>query len=206
MDLPNLEMDEYLTVARPGRSQLRVRASRFFGFAERISDEDDAAQMRSRLKQEYHDASHQPYAFRLVGGTVRCSDDGEPPGTSGASILKEIERLGLYNVQVVAVRYFGGAKLGKGNLARAFADCARLVLEDAGILKNSLRRTLEITAPVADVQRIKRLMLEFGAELTGLIYDLQTRLRFDVPSSRFAECRSRLQSRFTGVVILNNNE
>ena len=41
---------------------------------------------------------------------------------------------GIKNAVVVVTRYFGGILLGTGGLVRAYSACAKLALDDAGIL------------------------------------------------------------------------
>jgi putative IMPACT (imprinted ancient) family translation regulator len=188
--------DSFATISSPGRSELREKASRFFGFAEHLTGEAQAAAMRGRLKKEYHDASHQPFAYRLATGAVRTSDEGEPKGTAGPPILAEIGRAKLYDVQVVVVRYFGGTKLGKGGLARAIAECARLALENAGRRREEVVGYLDVKAAPELINTVKAVAVRFGAQVVALSFGLQAQLRFSVPAARLDECREALLKRF----------
>jgi uncharacterized YigZ family protein len=189
-------LDEFTTLASPGRSELREKASRFFGFADRVRSEVEASEIRTRLKKEYHDASHQPFAYRLASGAERSSDDGEPHGTSGAPILAEIQRAELFEVQVVVVRYFGGTKLGKGGLARAFGQCARLALENGGHTVEQTLGYLDVSADPEIINTIKAVASRFGGQVVSLSFDLKARLRLSLPASRREECRAALLQRF----------
>lgn len=195
--------DEYFSVAHSGQAELREKASRFFGFAEQVTDEEAALVMRARLKKQYHDAAHQPCAFRLSAGSERSSDDGEPRSTSGPAILTEIQRADLYDVQVIVVRYFGGVKLGKGGLSRAFAECARLTLDDAG--RRQVQRTdfLTLDLPPDQVNVVKTIAAEYHATVSTISYDVQAHVRFVLPSSRLQDCRETLLRRF-GVAIFTD--
>jgi uncharacterized YigZ family protein len=188
--------DSFHTLSQSGRSELREKASRFFGFADRVRSEAEAAEIRTRLRKEYHDASHQPFAYRLASGAVRFSDDGEPHGTSGAPILAEIQRAELLDVQVVVVRYFGGTKLGKGGLARAFSQCARLALEQGGRIVEQTLGYLDVSADPEIINTIKAVASRFGGQVVSLSFDLKARLRLSLPSSRLEECREALLARF----------
>ena len=53
---------------------------------------------------------------------TRYDDDGEPSGTAGPPILRQIDAQTLTNTLVVVTRYFGGTELGTGGLARAYGD------------------------------------------------------------------------------------
>ena len=71
------------------------------------------------------------FAYRLGpgGDQFRFGDDGEPSGSAGRPILRQIEGRHLTDTVVVVTRYFGGTKLGVGGLIRAYGDAAAAVLE-----------------------------------------------------------------------------
>lgn len=188
-------LDEYFTLASSGLTELRVSASRFFGFAEHVPNEASAAQMRIGLKKKYHDATHQPFAYRLANGRERSSDDGEPKGTAGASILTQIQADDLFDVQIVVVRYFGGTKLGKGGLARAFSQCAQMVLENSGRKKCWNRRFICIEVAPETVSLAKAIAAKFGATVESLSYGIRARVQFAVPNSLLDDCRQTLADR-----------
>ena len=76
------------------------------------------------------------YAYILdKNNIVRYSDDGEPQGTAGIPVLEVLKKSGVKNVVMVVTRYFGGILLGTGGLVRAYSACAKLALDDAGILE-----------------------------------------------------------------------
>lgn len=51
----------------------------------------------------------------------------------------------INNGVIFTVRYFGGIKLGKGGLVRAYTDSAKLALENAVVREFILYRTIVIT-------------------------------------------------------------
>ncbi len=190
------DSDTYLTVAHPGCADLKVKGSRFLGFAKHVGSQEQARKHRVELQRKYHDARHIPFAYRLADGSERSSDDGEPRGTSGPAILTEIQGAGLFGVQLVVVRYFGGTKLGKGGLARAFSDCARLTLEQSGKKTVQNRDCLSLVLPPEKVNLAKAIASKFGAEVMSLSYDMKARLNLAIPSSQVEACRETLESRF----------
>jgi putative IMPACT (imprinted ancient) family translation regulator len=83
----------------------------------------------------HHGATHVVFAWKIGSGDsarARCSDAGEPPGTAGPPILRAIESAGVTDVAVAVARDFGGTRLGKAGLARAYREAAEGALEDAG--------------------------------------------------------------------------
>ena len=60
-------------------------------------------------------------------------DDGEPANTAGKPMAEILNILDVYNVAIVATRYFGGIKLGAGGLIRNYAKTAKIAVNEAGI-------------------------------------------------------------------------
>lgn len=98
--------------------------STFLGFLFRILDPAQIKVIKQQVKTQHASAAHITYGGR-IGGIVGYSDDREPPHTAGTQILSEIDRAELDCVVVFVVRYFGGKKLGKKNLALAYRECAK---------------------------------------------------------------------------------
>jgi len=188
--------DIFSTIVTSSHSDLREKASRFFGFADPVAGEEAATEIRERLKKEYHDARHRPYALRLANGVERCSDDGEPRGTAGHPILQQIRQADLYDVQVVVVRYFGGTLLGKGGLSRAFSECARTALENAEKMEIQVAKFLDLIAPTDQAGVVKAVASRFGGTVAAISFDTKARIRLSVPGSQFDACREALQNRF----------
>jgi uncharacterized YigZ family protein len=152
--------DVYYTLGRPGRYELKVKGSRFTGYAAPAGSREIAERLVESLEKQCYDATHNCYAYRVGfdGGAVfRMSDAGEPSGTAGRPILDAIDRLDLTDTVCMVSRIFGGVKLGTGGLARAYGECA------AGALKAG-----EITERFISVA----MKVSFGCELTGKVMTL----------------------------------
>jgi uncharacterized YigZ family protein len=127
-----MSTDEYWTLAGPGNAQTRVLGSRFLGRALPVSGFDEVAACLEEERKLHHDATHWCWAARVSAEmSEKSSDAGEPRGTAGAPILSEIKNRNLSDCLVIVTRYFGGTKLGRGNLARAYGECASLALDAA---------------------------------------------------------------------------
>ncbi len=104
-----------------------IKNSKFIGVIIPIESKDDVKDNLNKLKEEYKNATHYCYAFKLINDKG-FSDDGEPNKTAGIPILNVIEGNDLVNVLVVVIRYFGGIKLGPGGLIRAYSNTAKEVI------------------------------------------------------------------------------
>lgn len=126
-----------------------IERSRFIGQAFRISHERDLATIQGDLQTRYPDCSHLAWAYRLDPGHERASDDGEPQGTAGLPILYIIQKHALVETGVAVVRYFGGIKLGRGGLIRAYERTALGALGESRfeVAIAALRITLRLSYP-----------------------------------------------------------
>lgn len=96
-----------------------------------VSSEDDAKDFISTIRKEHRKATHNVPVY-LIGSNYeiqKYSDDGEPTGTAGLPILRMLINEEVSNLVIVVTRYFGGIKLGKGGLVRAYTSSAKLGLE-----------------------------------------------------------------------------
>ena len=160
-------MEQFLSLPKNEiiKTELEASKSRFLGFARHIETEQQAQEFLDDLRKEYKDARHICFAYKLLN-TSRASDDGEPSGTAGKPMLDIIDKLELYNVIVVIVRYFGGVKLGAGRLLRTYATSASDTLKQKQVLwekcleKELILNFLEYQTLQKQLNKIKIKVLE----------------------------------------------
>ncbi|MGH2570480.1 MAG: IMPACT family protein [bacterium] len=126
--------DRYVSLETGQEAEIRVQGSRFLARAFRADSESEADARLAEVPRLHWDATHHCWA-RRIGSPERCverSDEGgEPSGTAGLPILAVLRGRALHDVLVVVTRWFGGTKLGKGGLARAYAEAARAAIDAA---------------------------------------------------------------------------
>ena len=143
----------------PSGAELRERGSVFLARIEPVTDEAAIRRHLDAIASEHRDATHLCWAWRLLSpARERCSDAGEPAGTAGPPILRVLAGAGLYEVLAVVVRWFGGTKLGKGGLARAYAEATRAALADLEVEERRPSTALEVRVAYAAVGAIQRLI------------------------------------------------
>ena len=181
--------------AREGRSEVREKASRFFGFAERAIDAAAAEDFLDRLRREYHDATHLAFAWQLGqpgAESVRSSDAGEPSGTAGRPIAAAIASSGLTDVAVAVVRYYGGTKLGTGGLARAYRDAAYGALAACGSAEVYETVRIEARPSHARIGVVRRLIDPPHVRLAAERFDPEPVLELEVRKSRAEKVTAKL--------------
>lgn len=162
---------EYRVPATSARAEIREKGSRFLAVVIPAPGEAAAKAALAEVEERYPDATHHCWAWRLgQPPEERSSDAGEPSGTAGMPILQVLRGAGLSDVVAVVVRWFGGTKLGKGGLARAYTGAAREAVEALKVARRvpTVRRSLEL--PYDRLGAVKRLIHPPEVELVGEIY------------------------------------
>jgi uncharacterized YigZ family protein len=156
--------DFYNTILKIERAELKIEKSRFIATAIPITSIQHAKEELDKIKVEFHDARHNCYAYRLgsTGMEFRAADDGEPSGTGGKPILFSIKKYDFSDVIVVVTRYFGGKKLGKGGLARAYGDTAEEALKLCEPLQIDITKRVKVFCTYEEINLIKRMLDEYA--------------------------------------------
>jgi len=103
--------------------QTKIKASRFIADILPLKTEEEVPIYLNEIKKREYTANHHCYAWRIGVGddeVWRANDAGEPAGTAGKPIYQAVAGANLTNVLAIVTRYFGGTKLGKGGLMRAY--------------------------------------------------------------------------------------
>jgi uncharacterized YigZ family protein len=124
----------YPVPAGTNRSEQIIDRSRFIATVGRAGTVDDARAFIDAVRTEFPDATHNCWAY-VVGPpgdtrTIGMSDAGEPSGTAGRPMLDVLLGSGMGDVVAVVTRYYGGVKLGRGGLVRAYGGAVKLALDD----------------------------------------------------------------------------
>lgn len=178
-------MPSYPAAAGESRAEIREKGSRFLAVALAAADESELKEQLAGLAADFPEASHHCWACRLGWPPrERSSDAGEPAGTAGVPILQVLRGSGLSDVVAVVVRWFGGTRLGKGGLARAYAAAARAALEGLPVATRATTVRFDLDVPYEKVGAVKRLVHPPEVELAGEEYGASARLVLEVVEER----------------------
>lgn len=123
----------------------RIKGSRFVATLVPCPDEAAARTVIDDVRQRHADASHHCWAFRLADGRALADDDGEPRDSAGAPILRHLGGSDLVDVVCVVTRWFGGTKLGRGGLVRAYGDAAATAIDASEVVVHVATTTVTMT-------------------------------------------------------------
>jgi uncharacterized YigZ family protein len=178
-------MPEMHTVMDSAEAVLRVKGSKFIAIAEPALDETEVSLILKRVRSRFPDATHHCYAWRLHPENIRefAQDDGEPSGTAGIPILNRLKSHGLVRTLAVVVRYYGGTKLGKGGLIKAYGDATEEVLTQIGISPLRAICMVEIAHSYPESGLIEQILNSCEATVVGSDYGETVSLTVACPAT-----------------------
>lgn len=153
--------------------QLKVKASRFLAEAFPIASEEEVQLHLAEVKKREFTANHHCYAWRMGlddDEVWRVNDDGEPAGTAGKPIYQVLVGQNITNILVVVTRYFGGTKLGKGGLIRAYGGVVQELLPLVKKEPFIPMSTLECQCSFEHANLVYRLVETFEARIESQDY------------------------------------
>lgn len=126
------------TVEKETVIEFEEKKSKFIGYIKPVSTVEEAEKFITSIREMHPNATHNVPLYRVVEEGqeyFKYHDDGEPTNTAGKPMAEILNILDVYNVAIVATRYFGGIKLGAGGLIRNYAKTAKIAVNEAGIVE-----------------------------------------------------------------------
>ena len=151
----------------------KVSNSKFIGII--FPFKDNFEELKKEVKSSYPGAKHYCYAY-VYDGIYKFSDDKEPEGTAGNPILNSLMKYELNRVCMFIVRYFGGTKLGKANLMKAYRNCAVSTLDKVTRYEIINAHVYKIEAGYQEFDPLKKLQKKSGYSLDNVSYNEKIKL------------------------------
>jgi uncharacterized YigZ family protein len=112
------------------------------------------------------------------------SDDGEPHGAAGKPMLTVLQYSGLGDTVVVVTRYFGGIKLGRGGMVKAYTAAVKKALDQLPRSERIDWVHLRATIDYALVTPFERRVAEFELEILDTDYGERVTHQIRLPKER----------------------
>ena len=178
--------DTYHTIAGPAEGLYKEKGSKFLAFAFPVRSVEEVKQHLDRLRKEYFDARHHCYAYILGPrkDAYRVNDDGEPSGTGGRPIHRQLLSADLTDTLIVVVRYFGGILLGASGLANAYKAAARDAIGNAEVVEKTIDVIYRLHFEYALMNDVMRMLKELGVQPRNQEFNLDCRMDVSVRQSQ----------------------
>lgn len=179
----------YLIPAQQHSVETLIQRSRFITVLAPISDAETAMAFLAEVRAAHPDATHHCWAY-LAGppgssGQVGMSDDGEPHGTAGRPMLNVLTHADVGDIAAVVVRYYGGSKLGKGGLVRAYSGGVQLALETLPTKQKITYKRVRVLLSYGQVDALKRLIEAHGVTICGQDFGVDPVFELDIPEDHY---------------------
>jgi uncharacterized YigZ family protein len=192
---------DYLSIKESKRDKLLVKGSKFIATAIPVGSEEEAELWIKKIKKEFHDATHNPYAYAIKREELQKStDDREPSGTAGRQILSAILSQNLKDMLVVVTRYFGGVKLGTGGLSKAYYESALRVLQSCVFIKKVLKEELVLLFPKKYFDRVQMILNKEKVKVKKLAFGDRARMEIEVSKEIISKLKDELMSKTRGEI------
>ena len=130
-----MELGDYMLSIKNNVNNINiVNKSKFISFLYKINKIEDIDNILNNLRNKYKDSTHICYAY-IINGIEKSSDDGEPKNSAGKPILESLKKNKLNFILAVVIRYYGGTKLGIGNLTRTYKNCISELIKSSEIIE-----------------------------------------------------------------------
>ena len=192
------------------RREIEIKRSRFITTIEPAADATRAQAFIARIKAEFPDASHNCWAY-LCGppgssDRIGLSDDGEPHGTAGKPLLTTLQHSGLGDIALVVTRYFGGTKLGKGGLVKAYTDAAQTALEELPRGEKIAWHLLWLDFSYALLTPLELQLKNYEARVVDRQFTEQVSLQIKLPKEQIAPLTTALNELSSGQIRVRGSE
>ena len=200
-----MEQTRYPIPAGFQRSEIEVERSRFITSIQPAASTDAALAFVAQLKQEFPDANHNCWAY-LIGppgssDKIGLSDDGEPHGAAGKPMLTVLQHSQIGDCVVVVTRYFGGIKLGKGGMVKAYTKAVQTAIEQVSLVEKIDWRQVDIIIDYAHLANLERQLPEHETEIIAKQFAERVALELKLPAEQLEPLRKTLTNLTAGSVI-----
>lgn len=193
---------EYKGIDQKICNTLIVEKSKFITYLFPCFSEEEFKEILQDINEKYHDATHICYAYILYKDqslVYKANDDGEPSSTAGLPMLNVLKKNDLINVSCIAIRYFGGIKLGAGGLTRTYSSCASEALKKINIVTYCSSYFYEIDLPYDKIKDIEKICENNRFEIKEKSFDLSVKYKV------LTKDKEKFEKIFSSMAYLNIN-
>ncbi len=178
------------TVLKETIIEFEEKKSKFIGYIKPVFSVNEAEKFIKSVRELHPDATHNVPLYRVMENGqeyFKYNDDGEPTNTAGNPMAEILNILDIYNVAIVATRYFGGIKLGAGGLIRNYAKTAKLAVNEAEIIEYTEKSVFILDYDYENTSEVEMFLnaneQKYGIEIQEKNYSDRVTLKIKANSS-----------------------
>lgn len=192
-----------IQVVEPFQHRTKIKASKFIADIFPVRSEEEALERITEVKRREHAANHHCFAWRIGFGDDemwRVSDDGEPSGTAGMPIYQVLLGVQITNVLAVVTRYFGGTKLGKGGLIRAYGGIIQEAIPLMSTKPFIPSTSLTCKCDFEHANLVYRLLENYDARIIDQDYGSEVKIRLRIRADQADKFAWELHDLSNGII------
>ena len=188
--------DTFYTIAQTSEGYYTEKRSKFYAFAHHVSSAEEVKALQAFYKKKYYDARHVCYAYRLgpEGKEFRANDDGEPSSTAGKPILGALLSVGLTDVVIFVIRYYGGVNLGTGGLIVAYRESAQQALANAVVEERQVEEQYTYTFAYPQMNVVMKVVKEMQPRIIAQDFQTTCSITLSIRKSLMPQLKQRLEA------------
>lgn len=121
-------------------------------------------------------------------------------------MLTVLVHSGVGDIAAVVTRYYGGTKLGKGGLARAYSGGVKNALEALPTKMLIASTTLTLIVDYASVDPVKRILPDLEARVLSEDYATRVTLEIELPKERADELTEVVSGLTKGTALVERRD
>ena len=183
------------TLASISDGKYHEKGSTFSAIAIPISSVVEIKKELSQLKEQYPDASHICYGYRIKDNNQIdefSTDAGEPNGSAGQPIHNILKRNQLVDTAIFVIRYFGGTKLGIPGLIHAYGKAAECAIETGKLKKWVLYQQISICYTYDIQNKVDVVLQQFNVNILKAEFGETIKSNLEVESVKVDELSQQL--------------
>jgi uncharacterized YigZ family protein len=188
-----ISADSFMTVhSALSPHEIKIKGSRFIGQVFHIESKEEFDLVYRKFQKKYTRASHYCYAYRISSNLYHYHDDGEPGGTAGKPIYHVLHEQDLYQVLLIVARYFGGTKLGRNGLVRAYTQTAQETLQKTERVPKIFYRYFRLQVPYVLTENILQLVRRYEGMINQAEYMDRVTFLAQIPEVKYSDFKKEL--------------
>lgn len=201
---------DHFILEQPLRHEIKIRRSVFIASLSPVADRDAAEAFIEARRAEFHNATHNCFAYRIDADQMRFSDDGEPSGTAGKPILTMLDKYHLIFSVAVVTRFYGGIKLGTGGLIRAYGNSAEeaiLAAQQKAYLQKYVRyQQIYLHYPYHFTRQVDYIINKHRGRVTASQFETSIRMSVEIPEGNCQSFLEEIEKTGAGQIELKTKE
>lgn len=187
-------------------SEMTVQKSRFITSIAHTPTVEAVTLFIEKLKDEFSNATHHCWAF-IAGEPERTvytgySDAGEPHGTAGRPMMNILIHRKIGEVTAIITRYFGGIKLGKGGLIRAYQQALQLGLEELPLQKKTISIKIKVVLGYEHISSFLHLLHQVNGIIINELFTIDATYTISI-QNEYVQCfQNELNNLTKGIVLI----